>query len=216
MSPTFRDASHAPIRTSETHLETLAPFLFTAFALAGSPGPNTLSLAAVGAAFGRADGLRYMIGLCFGMALVIAITASGISGLLLAIPGAAPVVTIVAAAYFIYLAYRIATAPVLKEVPDATKAPRWYEGVMLSLVNPKAYASMAALFSGFILVGGMVLLDTALKAALAILVILVVNTAWLHAGAALTPFLRDPRIGRRINIAFAIALLLSVLATTLL
>jgi threonine/homoserine/homoserine lactone efflux protein len=30
----------------------------------------------------------------------------------------------------------------------------WFEGTFLSLVNPKAYAAMAALFSGFILVAG--------------------------------------------------------------
>ena len=42
---------------------------------------------------------------------VMAIVASGLVGLLLAIPGATPIVTVLAAAYFLDLAWRIATAP---------------------------------------------------------------------------------------------------------
>ena len=75
--------------------------------------------------------------------------------MLLALPGAAPLVTLAAAAYFLWLAWRIATAPPLTASPAGPgTAPRWYEGAGLSLVNPKAYAAMAALFSGHVLLAG--------------------------------------------------------------
>jgi len=66
-------------------LEVLLGFLIAAFALAGSPGPGTLSLAATGAAFGARRGVAYMIGIDIGMVGVIAITASGVVGILLAV-----------------------------------------------------------------------------------------------------------------------------------
>lgn len=191
-------------------VETLPSFILAALALAGSPGPNTLSLAAVGAAFGRAIAWRYLIGLTLGMVGVIAIVGSGLQSLLFALPGAAPVVTVLAAAYFAYLAYRIATAPPLAANPDPATAPRWFEGTLLSLVNPKAYAAMAAMFSGFILVAGDPLRDGLVKAGVLMATLVTVNVAWLSIGAALTGLLRDPRKARAINVTFAVLLIISV------
>jgi threonine/homoserine/homoserine lactone efflux protein len=193
----------------------LSSFVLAALALAGSPGPNTLSLAAVGAAFGRLRGMRYMAGLTLGMVFVIAIVGSGVSGVLLALPGAASVITLIAAAYFAYLAYRIATAPPLRSEVDAGAAPHWFEGTFLSLVNPKAYAAMAAMFSSFVLVSGDRISDSVTKAGVLMAVILGVNVGWLFVGAALTRVMRDARWSRLINIAFAVALVVSVVAAVL-
>jgi threonine/homoserine/homoserine lactone efflux protein len=193
----------------------LPSFVLAALALAGSPGPNTLSLAAVGAAFGRLRGMRYMIGLTLGMVFVIAIVGSGVSGILLALPGAAPVITLVAAAYFVYLAYRIATAPPLNEDAGARAAPQWFEGTFLSLVNPKAYAAMAAMYSSFVLVAGDRISDGLTKAGVLLAVLVVVNVAWLFVGAALTRVMRDARWSRVINMLFAVALIVSVVAAVL-
>ena len=91
-------------------MEGLLGFILAGLALAGSPGPATLSLAATGAAFGSRRGLGYMAGIVGGMVIVMAITATGVTGVLLALPGATPVVAAIAALYFVYLALRIATA----------------------------------------------------------------------------------------------------------
>lgn len=191
-------------------MQDLLGFVVAGFALAGSPGPNTLSLAATGAAFGARRGVAYLVGLTAGMVAVMAITASGVVGLMLAIPGVAPAVTAAAAAYFVYLAWRIATAPPLDGSAGDRRHPAFLAGVMLSLVNPKAYAAMAALFSGFVLVPGEIGLDVVAKIAVLVVVIATVNTAWLVAGAALTRFFRDPRASRVINVGFAVSLLAAV------
>ena len=94
-------------------MEGLLAFVLAGFALAGSPGPATLSLAATGAAFGARRGLGYMSGIVIGMVAVMGITATGVVGVLLALPGATPVVATMAAAYFVYLAFRIAMTPPL-------------------------------------------------------------------------------------------------------
>lgn len=197
-------------------MEILIGFLAAAFALTGSPGPNTLSLAAVGAAFGWQRGLSYMLGLTLGMAFVIALVGSGVVGLLLLIPGAGPVITLLAAGYFVYLAYRIATAPPLSAGSDGGEPPGWLAAIFVSLANPKAYAAMAAMFSGFVLVVQNAMADAGLKSVLLMAVILTVNIAWLLAGAALTPLFRNARTSRMLNICFAVALLLSVAAAVLL
>lgn len=190
-------------------MDALPGFLIAAVALAGSPGPATLSLAAAGAAFGARRGLGYLVGLVLGMVAVMALVASGMVGLLLAVPGVAPVVAVLAAIYFLWLAWRIAAAPPLSEEGASRAPPTLAAGLLLSLVNP-SYVAMAALYSGFTLLPGGLGADVALKLALLTLVIAFVNVAWLLAGAALKRFFRDPRTNRVINIAFALLLVGSV------
>ena len=81
---------------------------------------------------------------------------------------------------------------------------------MLSLVNPKGYAAMAALFSSFMLVHDRLAVDALSKTAVLVVVIAAVNLAWMFAGALLTRFLRDPRTSRIVNVTFAVLLLASV------
>jgi threonine/homoserine/homoserine lactone efflux protein len=191
-------------------MDALLGFVLAGVALAGSPGPATLSLTATGAAFGARRGLLYLAGIVIGMVVVMAVVASGVVGLLLAVPGATIVVTVLAAIYFLYLAWCIATAPPLDERAAERRAPSFAAGFMLSLVNPKGYAAMAALYSGFVLVQTRVALDVALKMALLLVIMIAVNVAWLVAGATLTNLFRQPSTNRAINIAFAVLLVLSV------
>jgi threonine/homoserine/homoserine lactone efflux protein len=191
-------------------VEGLLGFVLAGLALAGSPGPATLSLAATGAAFGARRGLAYMAGIVVGMVAVMGITATGVVGVLLALPGATPAVAAMAGVYFVYLAFRIATAPPLTEGTQQRRQPSFAAGLFLSLVNPKGYAAMAALFSGFVLVREHIELDVAAKAIVLTTIIATVNTAWLVAGATLTRSFRDPKTNRFINVTFAVLLVASV------
>ncbi len=191
-------------------MEALPGFILAAVALAGSPGPNTLSLTAASAAFGPRRVAGYFTGLLVGMVLVMAIVASGLVGLVLALPGVSPFVLGAAALYFVYLAWRIATAPPLGDSTGQGRPPRFVAGVMLSLVNPKGYAAMAALFSSFVLVRDRLAVDALSKTAVLVVVIAAVNLAWMFAGAVLSGLFRDPRTNRIVNVTFAVLLLLSV------
>jgi len=178
-------------------------FTLAALALAGSPGPATLSLAATGAAFGVRHGICYIAGIVTGMFVVIAIVASGIAGLVLTVPGVGPIVIAPSAIYFLYLAYRIATAPPLGDAVSQRTAPNFLAGLLLSLINPKGYAAMAALFAGFSL-------GLAAQLAILLVVMVAVNLAWLLAGAAMTRVFRDPQANRVVNAVFAAVLIASV------
>jgi threonine/homoserine/homoserine lactone efflux protein len=190
-------------------LDGLLGFILAGFALTGSPGPATLSLAATGAAFGARRGLGYMIGIVAGVVAVMAIVASGLIGLMRALPSAAPVMAALGAAYIVWLAWRIATAPPLGEHATA-RPPSIFAGFVLALLNPKAYAAMAALFSGFVLIRGRPELDATLKALLLVAIMVAIDLAWLVAGSALTRCFREPTLNRAINVAFAVLLVASV------
>lgn len=192
-------------------MDNIVTFLGAAFALTGSPGPNTLSIAAAGAAFGARRSLGYMVGLLAGMIVVMSAVAAGLTSLILAIPNMLQVLALLAAVYFLYLAWKIATAPPIDEEAAVGRAPTFPGGVFLSLVNPKAYAAMGALFSGFTLAVADPATDAFFKIVVLTVVIAAVNLAWLFAGATLTRLFRDPLANRIVNIIFAALLLLSLL-----
>ena len=187
----------------------LPGFVLAGFALTGSPGPATLGLAAAGAAFGLRPSLVLVAGIIAGVVAVMLVTAAGLTGLVLAHPAIGPAVKLLAAAYIAWLAWAIASAPPAGAAMQGGRRPSLWSGLFLGLGNPKAYAAMAALFSGFVL-DERANVDVVLKIAVLVGIMLVVNIAWLLLGTALTRAFRDPRLSRALNIGFAVLLLVSV------
>lgn len=195
--------------------EHITLLLLAAFPLMGSPGPATLSLAATGSAFGVSRSLRYLAGIVSGTTGVLLMIAAGVGTVILAVPGLTPVIVVLATVYILYLAYRIATAPVLSDEAAERPAPSMAGGFLLAIANPKAFAAIGAVYAGIMVAPERPLLDAAVKVAVLVAVIVVVNTAWLMLGASFAAFLRHPRIGRAVNIAFAVLLVVSVAAAVL-
>ncbi|MEM9371030.1 MAG: LysE family transporter [Pseudomonadota bacterium] len=197
-------------------MDALIALLTAALALMGSPGPATLSSAATGAAFGARTGLPYVIGISLGTATVVAAVAVGITGLVLSIPGLARVVTVLAAAYIVYLSWKIANSPPLGALERADDAPPLIAGYLLAIANPKAYAAIGALFSGFELVESNPVSDNLMKFVILAPLAFVINLIWMRIGSLLASSLHSPRSNRLVNLGFAIALIASVAATFIL
>ncbi|MGE0094039.1 MAG: LysE family translocator [Alphaproteobacteria bacterium] len=185
-------------------------FALAAVALTGSPGPANMALAATGAAYGVRGGVVLSAGIIAGVWAVMLLTATGLAAFLLGEPALGPILKGAAALYMLYLAWRIASAPPLSAGEAKRAPPSFGVGVVLGVGNPKAYAAMAALFSGFTLVRAAPTHDAALKMALVVGIMVAVNLLWLLLGAALTNAFRDSRANRVINIVFALSLLASV------
>ena len=178
----------------------------------GSPGPATISVTAVGAAFGLRPSLGYTSGVVLGTIAVLLAVAAGIFGLLASVPGVAPVLAILSAAYILYLAFKIATAPPLAERSTATK-PDFVGGFMLAVANPKAYVAIAAVFAGAASQADPLGVSTRLLVLAAMIV--AIHVVWLLAGTAFARFLRHPLASRIINLVFAATLVLTTLLSVL-
>lgn len=185
-------------------------FILAGFALVATPGPAILLLAATSANHGPRAGLRVMGGLLSSMSCIIVLTASGITALLFAVPGVATVAAVLAGAYMVYLAWRIGTAPVGNSSADSKHVPSFMSGFTINFVNPKAYAAIAALFSGWVLVPESPLVDALTKAAIALATMLTSDLAWIAAGGLLARVMRNPTAHRCMNLVFALLLLSSV------
>ena len=183
----------------------VGPLLLAALAVMGSPGPATISLVAVGSAYGVRRSLPYLAGIIAGTTVVLLSVAAGITAALLAMPAIASVLIGISAAYILWLAYRIATAPPLSERAVASDALSLVGGALLGVANPKAWVAIAAVFASVRLADAAAA-DAAAKIAVLAAMIVVINATWLAAGASVAPLLRDPRRARVINVALATAL----------
>jgi threonine/homoserine/homoserine lactone efflux protein len=203
-----------PLVSSSPDWSALPALLLTSLAIMGSPGPATVSLTAAGVAFGVRSSVRYLAGVITGTAVVLLAVAAGLTGALLAVPGVRPALIAVAVAYILYLAYHIATAPPLVTAPGAVAAPSFAGGLLLGIANPKAWVAIAAVFVS-VRLSTHAVADAASKMVALTAMIVLINTAWLAAGAWVAPVLRDPVRSRRANVVLAAVLVLSTCAALL-
>jgi threonine/homoserine/homoserine lactone efflux protein len=178
--------------------------LLASLLIMGSPGPATISLTAAGSAYGLRRSLGYLAGIVVGTMVVLLAVATGITAALLAVPAVRPLLIAISAAYILWLAYKVATAPALA-AGRATGSPSFAGGALLGVANPKAWVAIAAVFASARLAAATAT-DAAAKVALLSGMIVVINASWLLVGASLAPALRDPRRARVINVVLATAL----------
>ncbi|MFT5136966.1 MAG: threonine/homoserine/homoserine lactone efflux protein [Arenicella sp.] len=80
--------------------------------LLGSPGPAPLALAASSAIFGTSRTIPFLLGIVAGLGLVIVGSAVGLSLVIEGKPVVKSALQIIGALYILYIALKIATAPI--------------------------------------------------------------------------------------------------------
>jgi threonine/homoserine/homoserine lactone efflux protein len=192
----------------------VGPLVLISLAIMGSPGPASISLVAAGSVSGVRRSLPYLVGIIVGTTIVLLAVATGITAALLAVPAIGSLLIWISAAYILWLAYHIATAPPLSEPIAASDAFSPAGGALLGAANPKAWVAIAAVFASAHLAAAATT-DAAAKVAVLTAMIIVICTTWLVAGASIAPLLRDPRRARVVNVALAAALVGATAAAVL-
>jgi threonine/homoserine/homoserine lactone efflux protein len=189
----------APVRWGQA-----GSLVLSSLAIMGSPGPATISLTAVGSAYGVRRCAGYLAGIIAGTTAVLVAVAAGITAALLAVPALRVILVAASAFYILWLAYHIATAPPLTSQAPKKGSPSLAGGALLGIANPKAWIAIASVYASAHLAAGAVT-DAAAKTAALTGMIIVINATWLIGGASLAPLLRDPRWSRAINVTLAVA-----------
>ena len=180
-------------------------FIVAATGLLGSPGPAIAALLAVGKAEGFTGVLRYYGGLQVGLAAAAAVSAAGLVSLLTAYPPVLHAMSLAAAVYLLYLAWKIASSPVGGDKAGAGRAVQSspLAAFTLGITNPKAYLAFASLMASYTLVRGDARADGLLKWLLVVLVMIMVDFAWLLAGVALSRASLPPKAEHVLNLVLA-------------
>lgn len=184
-------------------IPTLILFLFP---LAYSPGPGNLFFAAQGARFGVLSTLRANLGYHLATFAVTALIGFGAVSAAADAPRLFMVLRALGAAYVLWLALRLARAGVIDSAPDARPAGV-FDGAALLLLNPKAYAIIALMFSQF---AGLSSLGP-VREVLMITAVFTLNNCiafgfWTLAGARLAALFQAKASARVLNIGFGVLL----------
>jgi len=191
-------------------LGNLLLLLMTTLPLVGSPGPATLGIAATSAAYGIRRTLPYYFGIFTGTSLVLVATLSGVAGILTATPSIETAMRIVAGGYILWLAYKIASAPITREGTSGHLSPAFSSGLFLAMVNPKAYASMSSITLSVTVLPNAPMADAMVKILVICVTVAAVDGIWLTIGSGISKLWQRPKIGRIINLCFATALVITM------
>ncbi len=130
-------------------------FAAASLALAVTPGPDMLLVAARSAAQGRLAGLMTQVGISAGTLIHALILALGLSQLFLAVPYAYDAVRYIGAAYLLFLAWQAIKTPSASAEHSATNIDLpllliFRQGLITNLLNPKVALFFLALFPQFL------------------------------------------------------------------
>ncbi len=173
-----------------------------------TPGPNNLMLLASGMNFGLRRSLPHMAGVVLGLVAMVLLLGIGVAQGLARLPQAMLALKAASVLYMLWLAWKIATAA----APGTRGAPggrplTFLQAAAFQWVNPKAWA-MALTALGVYAMGETP--GVAIVAAAFLLVGPPCNLLWIAAGERLRRLVANPAALRRVNVAMAALLVLSL------
>lgn len=171
-----------------------AELLLFVFAGLFSPGPNVILLTASGARFGFRPTVPHVLGVATGVGITAGLTGLGLGALLQAMPALTMVLRILAAAWILWLAFKLFCATRAKRQDAGDKPFTFIEAVLFQWVNPKVWA-VAFAASAFVVNQGPLASGAALAIAFAG-INLCVCLFWSSAGHLLGRLLSDERLWR--------------------
>lgn len=191
--------------------QAVAFFLFVLVA-AGSPGPANVLVAANAARVGVVRGIPCLLGVSVGTGLLVGTVAFGLGAIVLQYPAVALVMKLAGAAWLLWLAYKIATAPVghsASNEPDTGVG--FLTAFALQWVNPKSWTVAASAAAAYLQADA----APAWVQALALTGLFIAGAtpavgAWLLFGGAMRNMLGNESAHQRFNLAMGCLLAASV------
>jgi threonine/homoserine/homoserine lactone efflux protein len=164
-------------------------FLVFAFVSTATPGPNNLMLMASGVNYGVRRTLRHMAGVSLGFGAMTFAVGLGLTGIFAQAPWLYVVLRYGAAAYILYLAYKMATAKGVGSAVTGGKPMSFLGAVGFQWVNPKAWVMALGAITTYAEPEHLTR-DVALMAATFVLINIPSSFAWAASGVAIKRFLK--------------------------
>lgn len=135
---------------------------------------------------------------------------TGLAAVVFAVPAVRNILLVLSVIYLMYLAFRIAFAGAKIAFIEATHKPGFFSGILLQIINPKAYAVNTTLFTGFAFMPEALLFETLIKFAILNAIWIPIHLLWLVAGSMVDRMDLEPGVQFKINLVMAAAMLVVV------
>jgi threonine/homoserine/homoserine lactone efflux protein len=186
-----------------------AVFVF-ATAMAFTPGPNNVMLAASGSRFGVRRTLPHLAGVTLGFPVMLFLVGVGMASILVASAKLQLGMKIVSCAYLLWLAFQIALSSSPGGSAERAKPLSFLQAAAFQWINPKAWLMAVGAVSAYTAgQGGRLYLQVAIITLITLVVTLASTLTWAAFGAAIRKWLRSPSALRLFNVGMALALLIS-------
>lgn len=194
--------------------QTVAALVVFLFPLAYSPGPGNMFFAANGARFGFGATVPANIGYHIATWIVTAAIGFGFVAAMDQFPQLFVTLKVAGSLYVLWIAWKLFRAGALESDQEAQPAS-FSDGVILLVLNPKAYVIIALMFTQF-------LSQTEMGQLMAVLLIttiftlnnLVAFSIWALVGDKIAGLFRTPDSAQKLNMMFGV--ILAVVATWML
>ncbi len=191
--------------------QTIMALIVFLFPLAYSPGPGNMFFAANGARFGFRATLPASLGYHVATWIVTVAIGLGFVTAMERFPQAFLALRIAGSAYVLWIAWKLFRAGALQSHHDAQPA-RFWDGVILLILNPKAYVIIAVMFTQFLApTEAGQLKDVLLITTVFTLNNLIAFSVWTVIGDTIAGAFRASESARHLNMAFGIILALVAL-----
>lgn len=191
--------------------EFLGPLILFAAVMALTPGPNVIMVTASAANFGYRRTLPQMLGITLGFGILVMAVGLGLAGLFQAEPRLHTVLRYAGGAYLLYLAWCIARADASASASKRAEPIGFFKAALLQWINPKGWVFALGALTAYTTVGGDVLRETSIIAAVNAIACLISVLIWAGFGAAIGRWLGNPRARIAFNWSMAGLLVISLI-----
>ena len=174
-----------------------------------TPGPNNIMLAHSGAHFGIKKTLPHVLGIRVGMSALHLTILLGLGELFILWPNLQRLLSIIACAYIVYIAFKIASNPPPRDRQQGSPMG-FAQAASFQLINPKSWAMLLTASSVFTL-------ENELFWPSAIMGLLLFNLAtlpgtfmWITIGKLVSKKLVEPKFNQRFNWSMSFLLLMTL------
>lgn len=186
-------------------------FLWTAFVVELTPGPNMSYLAVLSLAEGRRAGLAAVAGVATGLLIVGLLSAFGLATIMAQSPILYHALRWVGCGYLLWLAYEIwhgTTAGAVTANGSQALASYFQRGLLTNLLNPKAAVFYVAILPPFVDVSRPVLGQTIAMTAAYVAIATVIHAAIVGLAARARPWITAGEDSATVRAALALSLVL--------
>lgn len=187
----------------------IAAFLLLVVPTFITPGPNNLMLMTSAARFGLTPTIPHAMGIILGFPLMVFLVGLGLGEVFTAFPALQGILKYFAAAYFLWLAYRLLGLKIGSGAGGA-RPMRFIEAALFQWVNPKAWVMSMSFVVAFVIAGDGRLLSLILITLGCILIAPFSSLLWMMSGQQLKRFLARTGGEKYLGAILAILMLVAV------
>ena len=190
-------------------MEYLAIALF-AVSTCITPGPNNIMIMTSGLNYGIRRSLQHLLGIYIGFPLMILVIGLGISEIFNDYPMLHTALKLGGASYLIYLALRIASAPISKVGENRGKPLSFLQAAFFQWVNPKAWVLAVGATVTFTVLSDSYASQVLIIAAIFMIFGSPCTFLWLWFGVSLKTMIQKPLYVRAFNCGMGLLLIASL------